>query len=414
MAIIIAGLGFAREERPPRLSELLSAAGLLVAGRDTLARVEKEFYPLGARRLALGKDLDACFGEIWAAHMAGQSALILASGDPLFFGAAASLRRWAETVHGPEALEALTVIPNISSLQVMAARLALPWENLPCLSLHGREDYFPLWQALACTRHRHICLLTDPKNSPARVADALLRRGLTTARLHIFSRLGAEDETYFNLSLEEARNFDAPQPNALILEQETMPPQPLILGRDDVSFLSEAGLLTKATARAAAIAALRLEAGHTLWDLGAGSGSVSLEAAALLPFGRVFAVERLPARAEMIFANRRNCGAWQVEIVEGESPACLADLPDPDRIFIGGGIKESLPAACARLKPGGRLIINCVLQSSLQSALDHLTGLGWPVESVLLQASQGEPLGESFHFTAQNPVFILAAEKPAQ
>ena len=172
--------------------------------------------------------------------------------------------------------------------------------------------------------------------------------------------------------------------------------------------------MTKATARAAAIAALRLEAGHTLWDLGAGSGSVSLEAAALLPFGRVFAVERLPARAEMIFANRRNCGAWQVEIVEGESPACLADLPDPDRIFIGGGIKGSLPAACARLKPGGRLIINCVLQSSLQSALDHLTGLGWPVESVLLQASQGEPLGESFHFTAQNPVFILAAEKPAQ
>lgn len=413
MPIIIAGLGFAREERPPQLDELTRAAGLIIAGRDTLARVENEFYPLGARLLALGKDLDACFGEIWAAHATGQSALLLAGGDPLFFGAAASLRRWMEAAHGQAGLSALTVIPNISSLQAMAARLKLPWENIPCVSLHGREDYFPLWRALAGARHRHICLLTDPKNNPKRVAETLLARGCAAARLHIFSRLGADDETYFNLSLEEARNFDAPQPNAVILECEATSAHPLILGRDDDSFISEAGLLTKGPARAAAIAALRLEAGHTLWDLGAGSGSVSLEAAALLPDGRVFAVERLPARAEMIFANRRNCGAWQVEIVGGESPVCLAGLPDPDRIFIGGGVKDSLPTACARLKPGGRLVVNCVLQASLQNALDYLTGLGWPVESVLLQASQGEPLGESFHFTAQNPVFILATEKPA-
>lgn len=170
--------------------------------------------------------------------------------------------------------------------------------------------------------------------------------------------------------------------------------------------------MTKGPARAAALAALRLEASHTLWDLGAGSGAMSLEAAALLPEGRIFAVERLAERAEMIFVNRRLCAAWQVEIMRGETPACLGALPDPDRIFIGGGLKNSLATACKRLKPDGRLVINCVLQDSLHFALEYFAQLNWPVESTLLQASQGKALGESFHFAAQNPVFILAATRP--
>ena len=426
MAIIVAGLGFAPEHVPAQIRELLPQAGLIAAGQSSLDLIAEDYGPLSGRCLPLDRDLAAVFAKLWDAHKAGQTVLLLASGDPLFFGAAASLRRWLETAHSVEtaASDVLRIIPNISSLQIMAARLALPWSDLPCVSLHGRPDWFPLWQALAQAGQRHICLLTDNIHTPAHVANALLARGCGNARLHIFSRLGSAAEEYHCLPLKEARDYDAPKPNSLILERQDLPGLPLTLGQADDSFNSDAGLMSKGPARAMALAALRLSANHVLWDLGAGSGAVSMEAAALLPHGCVFAVERDERRAEMIFANRQRCGAWQVEIIPNEMPACLAELPDPDRIFMGGGLScapenaensasaSCLAEACRRLRPGGRLVANCVLQSSLNAALHHFQHLGWPVETTLLQASQSQELGGSSRFAAQNPVFVLAATKP--
>lgn len=426
MPIIVAGLGFAPEHIPAQIRELLPQAGLIAAGQSSLDLIAEDYGPLNGRCLPLDRDLAAVFAKLWDAHKAGQTVLLLASGDPLFFGAAAALRRWLETAHGVEtsASGVLRIIPNISSLQIMAARLALPWSDLPCVSLHGRSDWFPLWHSLAQTQHRHICLLTDNIHTPAHVANALLARGCGDARLHIFSRLGSAAEDYLCLSLKEARDYDAPKPNSLILEREDLPGLPLALGQADDSFSSDAGLMSKGPARAVALAALRLKADHVLWDLGAGSGAVSMEAAALLPQGCVFAVERDEKRTEMIFANRQRCGAWQVEIIQGEMPACLAGLPDPDRIFIGGGLNcgaedaknpaadSCLAEACRRLRSGGRLVANCVLQSSLNAALHHFQQLGWPVETTLLQASQSQELAGSSRFAAQNPVFVLAVAKP--
>lgn len=420
MPIIVAGLGFAPEHIPARLKELLSRAALVAAGQSSLELVARACGPIARPCLKLDKDLPKAFAALWEARAAGGTAILLTSGDPLFFGAASALRAWLQTTHGPDALQELQIIPNISSLQAMAARLGLDWSALPCVSLHGRVDWFPLWQALAQRHSRHICLLTDKLRTPAQVADALLARGCEHALLHIFSNLGAPSETCVSLPLEEARAYEAAAPNALILESAAGSGPAPALGRADDFFAAEAGLLTKGPARAVAIAALRLQAHHTLWDLGAGSGAVSLEAAALLPRGRVFAVERDERRAAMIFDNRRRCGAWQVELIAAAAPACLDDLPDPDRIFLGGGLggktgdaaASCLAVACKRLKPGGRLVANCVLQSSLQTTLDYCKELGWPVETTLLQASLTRPLAGDLRFEAQNPVFILAAAKP--
>ncbi len=420
MPIIVAGLGFAPEHVPAQVRQLLPRADLIAAGQASFELIAQDYGPLDARCLILNRDLASVFAKFWTAHQAGQTVLLLASGDPLFFGVATALRRWLETDHIPISSDVLRIIPNISSLQIMAARLGLPWSDLPCVSLHGRSNWFSLWQTLAQAQHRHICILTDPVHTPAHVANAIITRGCAHMQLHVFSRLGSATEAYASLPLKDARNYDAPQPNSLILERAHTPDLPLTLGREDASFSTEAGLISKGPARAAALAALRLEAGHTLWDLGAGSGAVSMEAAALLPQGCIFAVERAASRAEMIFENRRRCGAWQVEIVTGEMPACLAGLPDPDRIFIGGGLGDGtageapnpcLAEACTRLRPGGRLVANCVLQSSLNAALDYFKQLNWPVETTLLQASQAKPLGESSRFAAQNPIFILAATK---
>lgn len=420
MPIIVAGLGFAPEHIPTRIKKLLSRAAVIAAGQSNLELITHDCGPIVCPCLPLDKDLPKVFAALWEAHAAGGTAILLTSGDPLFFGAASTLRGWLKTTHGREALQELHIIPNISSLQAMAARLGLDWSTLPCVSLHGRADWFPLWQALAQPHDRHICILTDPARTPAHVANALLTRGYEHALLHIFSNLDAPTEVYACLPLKEARAYEAVVPNALILERTVDPALPLALGQADDSFAADAGLMTKGPARAVAIAALRLEAHHTLWDLGAGSGAVSLEAAALLPRGRVFAVEREERRAAMIFDNRRRCGAWQVEIIPAEAPAGLGELPEPDRIFIGGGLGgktgdaavSCLAVACNRLRPGGRLVANCVLQTSLQSALNYFKELGWPVETTLLQASLTSPLAGDLRFTAQNPVFILAAVKP--
>lgn len=421
MPIIVAGLGFAPEHIPSQVKELLARATLIAAGQSNLELIARDCGPIASPCLTLGKDLEKTFAALWAEHTRGGVALLLASGDPLFFGAASTLRNWLRSTYGRKALRDLHIIPNISSMQAMAARLGLDWSDLPCVSLHGRTDWFPLWQALAQARSSHICLLTDNVRTPAHVANALITRGCEDSLLHIFSRLGSDAEDYACLPLKEARNYNAPDPNALILERIAAPGQPLVFGRDDASFINDAGLMTKGPARAVAIAALRLEAGQTLWDLGAGSGAVGLEAAALLPRGRIFAVERDAARANMIFDNRRLCGAWHLEIIHAELPGGLSELPDPDRIFIGGGLETDkagvtpdscLAVACDRLKPGGRLVVNCVLQSSLQAALAYFRQISWPVETTLLQAAQSRPLGGSEHFAAQNPVFILAAAKP--
>ena len=421
MPIIVAGLGFAPEHIPSQVKKLIARATLIAAGQSNLELIARDCGPIAAPCLALDKDLAKTFEALWAEHTRDGTALLLASGDPLFFGAASTLRNWLRSAYGREALHDLHIIPNISSLQAMAARLGLDWSDLPCVSLHGRTDWFPLWQALAQARSSHICLLTDNVRTPAHVANALITRGCEDSLLHIFSRLGSDAEDYACLPLKEARNYNAPDPNALILERIAAPGQPLVFGRDDASFINDAGLMTKGPARAVAIAALRLEAGQTLWDLGAGSGAVGLEAAALLPRGRIFAVERDAARANMIFDNRRLCGAWHLEIIHAELPGGLSELPDPDRIFIGGGLETDkagvppdscLAVACDRLKPGGRLVVNCVLQSSLQAALAYFRQISWPVETTLLQAAQSRPLGGSEHFAAQNPVFILAAAKP--
>lgn len=181
----------------------------------------------------------------------------------------------------------------------------------------------------------------------------------------------------------------------------------------------EDGLLTKPAVRAAALALLRPEPRHTVWDLGAGSGSVALEAACLAYEGRVVAVEQVPSRALDIQENRRRFGAASVDVCLGTVPQCLPRLPDPHRVFIGGGLSgEGAPAlleqVCRRLLPGGRLVVSCILLDTLARCRAFFKDLGWPAEVMQVQAARSRPLGEDIFLAAANPVFLLAADKPGR
>lgn len=189
-------------------------------------------------------------------------------------------------------------------------------------------------------------------------------------------------------------------------------------GIPDHALACENKLFTKGPARAAGLAFLGIEPGHVVWDLGAGSGSVAVEAARLARRGRVYAVERDAARLGMIRENRRRFRALNLEVIEGAMPFCLAALQRPDRIFIGGGLggnagvaDEILSRAWQALPPGGRLLAHCVLLSSLERARSRLTEFGAKAEITMLQASAGMPIAGDMRFEALNPVFLVLGEK---
>jgi precorrin-6Y C5,15-methyltransferase (decarboxylating) len=189
------------------------------------------------------------------------------------------------------------------------------------------------------------------------------------------------------------------------------------LGISGAQPADEGGQFAQGSVRAAALADLRIRPNDLVWDLGAGSGALALEACALAHRNLVFAIERDSTRVLCIEENRRRFGAANLEIVTGNAPDCLHALPDPDAVFIGGGLGKPesfhplFSAVCSRLKPGGRLTISCVLMGSLERCRAFLQALGWETRLRCIQASETSPLGTDQRLAALNPVFLISAVK---
>lgn len=389
----------------PPLRRLLDEADVICGPARLLDQVAE---PEGRRlrRIPLTLPLEPLLDRLAHLRAAGAQVLVLSGGDPLFFGIGATMARQLGA-------DAVRIVPAASSLQAACARLALPWHRVICLSLHGREDLGPLNAAAA--RGAPLCILTDARMTPDVIARHLLDRGVDWFTAHVFERMGAPDEVHHARALAETACARFGPACVLILDPTGTVRRPY-LGIDDAELAVE-GCFTRKPVRAAALALLGIGPRHVVWDLGAGSGAVSLEAAALAHEGRVIAVERDPDRAIGIQENRRRFGAATVEVCLGTAPDCLRDLPEPQRIFIGGGLSGPggavlLATACARLAPGGRLAATCVLLESFHRCREALQKRGWPVEILQIQSAEAQPLGAGSHLVARNPVFLLAGRKP--
>ena len=372
------------------------------------AEAEAPQQSLKARLLPLSTPLEPLLTRLSQLRAAGERVLVLADGDPLLFGIGATLVRRL----GPTAVR---LLPAVSSLQQACARLSLPWHKVICLSLHGRDDLRPL--NVACGKNAPLCILTDARMSPDVLARHLLDRGVDWFDTHIFERMGAADETVSHLSLADAASREFGPACTMILVPAAPARRPH-LGLDADQLAVDRGLITKKPVRAAALALLRIEAGHVVWDLGSGSGAVALEASVLAHEGRVIAVERSAGRAMGIQENRRRFGAANVEVRLGQAPECLPGLPDPQRVFIGGGLSgddgdDILGHVCLRLPVGGRVVVSCVLLDSFSLCRRFFEDMAWPVEILQISAAEGKTLGGDVHLSAMNPVFLLAAQKPA-
>jgi precorrin-6Y C5,15-methyltransferase (decarboxylating) len=389
-------------------------ADVLVGGRALLASLSGH----DAEKLPVGADTAKLALIIKANREAGKRQVVLCSGDPLFFGLGARLAELLDP-------DALRFVPAPSSLQGAAAFLGLPWENIRAVSLHGRLCMLPLAHALMAGKT--VFALTDKRRGPAEVAAWMLERGYAHYVLHVLEELrlepglGVACGRHCRLNPEEAARaaFDAVSPRVLLLVPQTQRQRRFGLGDEELSHEKE--LFTKLPVRATALGLLGIAPEHVVWDLGAGSGAVALEAAFLAHRGQVVAVERHERRIGDIRKNRARHGAANLEIVEGRMPECLADvLPRPDRIFLGGGLGDAqkagqtLDLAWRALKPGGRIVAACVLLSSLELARSAFAARGGRVSVTSLQAGVSAPLARDTRLQAQNPVFLVLAHKPEE
>lgn len=371
-----------------RASAAVRGAGLVVGADRHLASVE---VPAGAATVAMGPVAPAV--EALRAH-AGD-AVVLASGDPGFFGVVRLLRA--------SGLEPV-VEPAASSVAMLAARVGLPWDDVLVVSAHGRD---PRAAVNACRAHPKVAVLTGPDLDPAQLARQLCG---WDRRLVVGECLGSPDEQVREMSLAEAsaRSWAdlsvvlslAPRP-ASAMPWYAGATGPAGFALDDDAFEARAAMLTKAEVRAVVLARLGPGLGDLVWDVGAGSGSVGVEA---VRFGAaVVAVDRDLEAVGLVRRNAERHGV-QVRAVHGTAPAALDELPDPDLVFVGGGGADVV-RSCAARQP--RLVV--VTLAAPERIGEVRTALaGYRVEGTVLQASRLRPLPDGTdRLAATNPVTVM-------
>ena len=384
----------------PRATAIVQDAEVLCGGRRHLAMFPE--HP--AERVPIAGDLEPLVQRL-RSELGRRRVVVLASGDPGFYGIGPLL---AERL-GREQVE---IVPNVGAVALAFARLGESWHDASVVSAHGR----PLERAIRRARGaRKLAVLTDETNTPSAVARALLASGVEDAGAHVFEHLGGRSERRFDGRLSEvaARGFSSL--NVLVVLREPPAEHAPDFGRSEAGFLHRGGLITKAEVRAVSLSKLRPRPGGTLWDVGAGCGSVAIEAAGLMPEGAVYAVERSTEQVELL---RRNvataAGHATIEVVHGEAPAALAALPRPDAVFVGGSggeLEAILGVAYDRLRPGGRLVVNLATVERLAACLAWARRRGVSPELVQLAVSRGKDIVGLTRLEAENPVFVVTAER---
>ena len=393
----VIGMGMSPRDLTTVHLQMISAAQILIGGKRHLA----SFPDASARRVAITHDLPH-ITELIAHEMTSRRIVVLASGDPLYYGIGAYLIRKLGR-------DRVRVWPNINSVAAAAARVGKPWQNTTVVSLHGRDQDHRLRKAL--NQGADLAVFTDARHSPGWLAELVLNSGHGEAHMCVLERMGYPEERVRWFDPQQVMGEKFQEPNLVLIETGGRPiGERPYLGIPENDLDHESGLITKSEVRAVALAKLRLKAQMVFWDLGAGSGAVAIEACRLMPGGQVFAVEKNRQRADQIRSNRLRFGASAIQLIEAELPAGLEGLPAPDRVFIGGGGKDlaaTIEAAAARLKNDGVMVINTVLLGSLETALATMKRQGLATDVTQVQISRSRPMPNGERMAALNPVWIV-------
>jgi precorrin-6Y C5,15-methyltransferase (decarboxylating) len=393
-----------------RARELIASADLVLGSDDALGLVAET----RGERIRVGPDLHEIVRSL-EANLGRKRLVVVASGDPLFYGVA----RYLCDRLGKDRFE---VLPHVSSMQLAFARVKESWEEayLTNLATH------PLESVLDRIRVAEVVgLFTSERESPPVVARELLARGLDYFRAYVCENLGGPDERVTQGELADLQEMEFAPLNVMILKRKPgRPDQQRQAGRfrrfgnpDDVFAQSrpKSGLITQAEVRAITLAQLDIQPASVVWDIGAGSGSVAIEAAQLAEPGLVYAIEQDAADYHLILANAQTFGVTNVKAVHGTAPAVFAGLPAPDAVFVGGTgheVARLLEAAYIALRPAGRMVVNVATLETLTATYASLKAVAGTVHVLLISIARGVEQLETLRFEAANPTFLLAVTKP--
>lgn len=331
-----------------------------------------------------------------------ENAVLVYSGDTGFYSGASSMM---------EKLEALgvraRVLPGLSSIQLLAAALGRPWQGWNLVSAHGRTCD----PVAECMQGRPTFFLTGGSEDPATLCAQLAAEGFGDVQGVVGQCLGTPEEKLFRGSVKELAAGRFNSLSVLLVEAvEGLPRR--TPGLPDEAFERGDVPMTKQEVRAAVLAKLAVRPEDILWDVGAGTGSVSVELALAAPRGRVYAVECRPEGCALIKANREKFRTRNLVLVEGLAPAALSDLPAPDAVFIGGS-KGSLAAivdAALEKNPDARICVSAIALESLSAAVAALTAKGRTVQVSQLAVSRAKAVGGLHLMMAQNPIYLITGE----
>ncbi len=402
--IVVLGLPVDGMSLPPEHERFIAKADLLVGGTRHLDR----FGTFRGETLAIKKDIKGILDAIAKARDVGKTVVVLATGDPLWFGIGTTLiRRFGR--------KAVTVLPAVASPQVALARLGLSMDRAIVLSRHKASD-----TDLDLLRYFAVgVVLTSGDEGPARIAQDLMERIPAAANWSgaVCQRLGSPDEAIVRGVLLDFTGTRYLSPNLLVV-QNPDPLDPFVpladFGRPDTAFAHQKGLITHPEVRAVALSKLELGRARILWDVGAGSGAVGIEAACLNPALSVHAIEKNPGRIRQIAANRESFRARNLTLHAGNMVEILPFLPRPDRIFVGGGGKD-LPVFLAplfeTLLPEGIVVAATITLESFQVLTRFVQDCSLPAEVIQLQVARMTSLADYHKMTPDNPITLFKIRK---
>jgi precorrin-6Y C5,15-methyltransferase (decarboxylating) len=394
-----------------RANELLSSADLILGSDQALNFVDS----FKAEKLRIGPDLQELIRAL-EGNLGKTRMVIVATGDPLFYGVA----RYLCDRMGKDRFE---VLPHVSTMQLAFARVKESWEEafLTNLANHSLESVIDRIRVAET-----VGLFTSEEEDPPAIARQLLARGLDYFRAYVCENLGGPDERVTQGELTDIQDMEFAPLNVMILrhkpDRPEVPRRPASFRRfgnpDDVFAQSrpKSGLITQGEVRALALSLLDVQPGIVVWDIGAGSGSVAIEAARLAEPGMVYAIEEEAPDYHLILANAETFAVKNLKAVHGTAPGVFSGLPAPDAIFVGGigpQVAHVIESAYHSLRPAGRLVINVASLEMLGSIYTTLKTLTHPVQVLLVNVARGVEQLETVRFEAVNPTFLLWVQKPA-
>lgn len=407
-AIDVIGMGLGLDDLTPNHLALIRECDVLVGGERHLAL----FEALGKQEIVIKGRINRVI-EAVREKMDQYRIVVLASGDPLFYGIGSTLMQYFDKTQ-------LNIHSNISSISAAFAAIKEPWHDALIISLHGKKEA----EAISFSKfsgENKIAFLTSPEMNPGYIADMLIKEGIYDFRFCVLENLGNKEmekiSWFDNIDLIRQQTFQ--NPNIVILFkrllEKNIVSRETHIGMDDSLFKHSKGLITKSEIRSLSLSKLKLiKKDHVLWDIGSGCGSVGIEASFLIPWGLVYSIEKYSERISDIIHNLKNFNCSNVKLVNAEFPDGIEELRIPDRIFIGGGGKnmvQMMDACCEKLAPFGRIVINTVLLQTMGTVLTCLEKYKFKTDVVQVQVSRSKPMPYGDRLEAMNPVWIISGTK---